>query len=291
MLPGQGSHFVQRGASVHERYGRIQLTDTLSQARVLSGRRAFVTGGGSGLGLVFADALAEAGADLVICGRRADVIEKAAESLRRHGGKVEAHAADISRPDEIETLHDRIGPIDILINNAGYSIRKESWLEVTAAEWQEVLAVNLMAPFLLAQAFAPAMMAAGFGRIINLSSVYGVVASNPDHFPDMPSDNTSYVASKHALIGLTKNLAMRVAGSGVTVNTISPGVFPELSKQDRIDGATAGKKTGAALLQNIPMRRFGRQEDLRAMIIFVAGPGSAYITGQTLVVDGGFTIG
>ena len=266
------------------------MSETHSPDRILSGRRALVTGGGSGLGFVFADALAEAGADLVICGRRAAVVEEAAEKLRIYGGNVEARATDISRPDEIASLKQQTGAIDILINNAGYSIRRQSWLEVTAAEWQEVLAVNLMAPFLLAQAFAPAMMAAGFGRIVNLSSIYGVVASNPDHFPDMPSDNTSYVASKHALIGLTKNLAMRVAGSGVTVNTVSPGIFPELSKQDRTDGASAGQKTGATLLQNIPMHRFGKADDLRGTIIFVAGPHSAYITGQTFVVDGGFTI-
>ncbi|GAC1576125.1 MAG: SDR family oxidoreductase [Sphingomicrobium sp.] len=258
--------------------------------RSLSGRRALVTGGGSGLGFVFADALAEAGADLIICGRRSGVVEEAAEKLRSHGGKVEARAADVSRPEEIESLKQKTGAIDILINNAGYSIRKQSWLEVTAAEWQEVLAINLMAPFLLAQAFAPAMVAAGFGRIVNLSSVYGVVASNPDHYPDMPSDNTSYVASKHALIGLTKNLAMRVAGSGVTVNTISPGIFPDLSKRERADGSTAGQKTGATLLQNIPMHRFGKAEDLRGTIVFIAGLHSAYITGQTFVVDGGFTI-
>jgi len=256
----------------------------------LQGKRAFVTGGGSGLGLIFADALAEAGADVIICGRRHDVLETAVAQMRRHGGMARGIAADISSPAEITRLKDEIGEIDILINNAGYSIRKTSWLDVTPAEWDEVLKVNLQAPFMLAQAFAPGMMQRRFGRIINLSSIYGVVASNPDHYPDMTPDNTSYVASKHALVGLTKNLAMRVASSGVTVNTLSPGIFPGLSRKDRADGATAGVETAKRLNQEIPLHRFGVDADLRALVVFIAGPGSSYITGHNFVVDGGFTI-
>ncbi len=257
----------------------------------LQGKRALVTGGGSGLGLIFADALAAAGADVTICRRRADVLDSAVAQITGHGGVARGITADISSPAEISRLKDEIGEIDVLINNAGYSIRKASWLDVTPAEWEEVLKVNLQAPFMLAQAFAPGMMQRGFGRIVNLSSVYGVVASNPDHYPDMASDNTSYVASKHALVGLTKNLAMRVASSGVTVNTLSPGIFPGASRKDRTDGITAGQETAKRLNQEIPLHRFGVEEDLRALVVFIAGPGSGYITGHNFVVDGGFTIG
>ena len=261
------------------------------QAQSLNGRRALVTGGGSGLGWIFADALAEAGADVVICGRRAEVIETAVGRLARHGVAAQGHALDISQPENSDRLKDLVGEVDILVNNAGYSIRKASWLEVTAAEWREVLDVNLMAPFLLTQRFAPGMMARGFGRVVNLSSVYGLVAANPDHYPDMASDNTSYVASKHALIGLTKNLAVRVAHTGVTVNAISPGIFPGATRQARADGVVPGQKTAEALLQQIPARRFGDAADLRSLITFIASEASAYITGHTFVVDGGFTLG
>lgn len=257
----------------------------------LRGRRALVTGGGSGLGFIFADALAEAGADIVICGRRADVVNEARDKLAGHGVRAEAHGIDISKPEEIDRLKDAVGEVDILINNAGYSIRRNSWLDVTASEWREVLDVNLMAPFLLAQRFAPGMMERGFGRIVNLSSVYGVVGTNPDHYPDMASDNTSYTASKHGLIGLTKNLALRVSDKGVTVNTLSPGIFPGATRKERPDGAKQGQQTAEALLRQIPVRRFGAEADLRGIITFIASDQSAYITGQTFVVDGGFTIG
>lgn len=266
------------------------MTDKADSVRNLCGRRALVTGGGSGLGFIFADALAEAGADVVICGRRADVITDAAGKLAMHGGKAEAHAVDISSSDEIDRLKTLVGEVDILVNNAGYSIRKDNWLDVTASEWQEVLTINLMAPFLLAQRFAPGMMQRGFGRIVNLSSIYGVVASNPEHYPDMASDNTSYAASKHALIGLTKNLAMRVSGKGVTVNTVSPGIFPGNTKIERADGVVPGARTAEILLTQIPTRRFGVDADLRGLITFIASEESAYITGHTFVVDGGFTI-
>ena len=266
------------------------MSDRIGGERNLRGRRALVTGGGSGLGFIFADALAEAGADVAICGRRADVIHDAAGKLARHGVQACGHAVDISRPEEITRLHELVGEVDILVNNAGYSIRKNSWLEVTASEWQEVLAINLMAPFLLSQRFAPGMMERGFGRIVNLSSIYGVVASNPEHYPDMASDNTSYAASKHALIGLTKNLAMRVAGKGVTVNTLSPGIFPGNTRVERTDGAVPGAQTAKMLLSQIPTKRFGTGADLRGVITFIASDDSAYITGHSFVVDGGFTI-
>ena len=269
----------------------MRLSEETGPSRDLQGRRAIITGGGSGLGFIFADALAAAGADVVICGRRTEVIQAAAEQLARHGVAAEGHAFDLSRPEEIDRFKAAVGETDILINNAGYSIRRDSWLEVTAAEWQEVMNINLMAPFLLAQRFVPGMMERGFGRVVNLSSVYGLVGANPDHYPDMASDNTSYVASKHALIGLTKNLALRVAHAGVTVNTLSPGMFVGETRQARTDGVVPGQKTGELLLKEIPLRRFGREADLRGLITFIAGEGSAYITGHTFVVDGGFTVG
>lgn len=135
--------------------------------RSLQGRRALVTGGGAGLGNIFADALAAAGADLVICGRRAEILEQAAVKLRSHGGTVEAVQSDVSGAEGVSKLQRAAGDIDILINNAGYSMRKQSSLEITPAEWAEVLAINLQAPFMLApvNALSPGI----FHRLVTCS--------------------------------------------------------------------------------------------------------------------------
>lgn len=267
------------------------MTNDTRSERQLEGRRAFVTGGGSGLGYIFADALAEAGADVVICGRRPDVIgESAARIAAAHGGKAEGHAIDVSTEEGIDRVGAIVGEVDILVNNAGYSIRKNSWLDVTRAEWQEVLTLHLTTPFFLSQRFARGMMDRGFGRIVNLSSIYGVVGANPGHYPDMASDNTSYATSKHGVVGLTKNLAMRVSHAGVTVNAISPGIFPSATSKARADGVKSGEKTSQMLLSQIPVGRFGVERDLRGLIKFIASDESSYITGHNFVVDGGFTV-
>jgi len=249
-----------------------------------------VTGGGAGLGKIFADARAEAGAALVLVGRRADVLAKTAEELRRHGRVIDCIAADVARPEDVKRVKHEAGAIDILINNAGYSIRRDSWLEITPAEWHEVLGVNLHAPFMMAQAFAPGMVERGWGRIINLSSIYGGVASNPDHYPDMKSDNCTYSVAKHGLIGLTKHLAVRLARTGVTVNALSPGIFARQSAQQRADGVVPGALTAERLRAAIPMGRTGGDDDLRGTIVYLAGPDASYVTGQSLSVDGGFTL-
>ncbi|MGE0388462.1 MAG: SDR family NAD(P)-dependent oxidoreductase [Gammaproteobacteria bacterium] len=258
--------------------------------KVLTGRRALVTGGGQGLGRVFAQALADAGAGLVICGRRAEVLAQAAAELRGGGAQVLDLPCDVTRPEQIAALKDAAGPIDILVNNAGYSIRRNSWLEVTLAEWREVTGINIDAPFLMAQAFAPGMVERGWGRIVNVSSIYGTVAANPGHYPGMLADNASYMTSKHAIIGLTKHLAAALGGTGVNVNVISPGLFPGLSRRDRSDGNTRASTAMDLLQQATPLHRFGVAEDLREAIVLLAGPGSAFMTGQNLVIDGGFGI-
>jgi NAD(P)-dependent dehydrogenase (short-subunit alcohol dehydrogenase family) len=134
------------------------------------------------------------------------------------------------------------------------------------------------------------MTARGWGRVINVSSIYGVVASNPAHYPDTKSDNTSYSVSKHGLIGLTKHLAIRLAGTGVTVNAISPGIFMAQSAKVRADGVRPGAMTVKRLQEAIPEARFGTDTDLDAALLFRATPDSAYVTGQNISVDGGFTI-
>ena len=258
--------------------------------RPLAGRRALVTGGGAGLGKLFSNALARAGADLVICGRRSEVLEEAAKQMQGLGGKVEPFPLDVSNPEDIKRAKVEIGAVDILVNNAGYSIRRDSWLEITPDEWHEVIGVNLSGPFLMAQAFVPSMIERGWGRVVNLSSIYGVVASNPAHYPDMKSDNCSYSVAKHGLIGLTKHLAIRTAGTGVTVNVLSPGIFAAQSEKRRSDGTAAGALTAQRLKEAIPVGRFGEDNDLSAIIVYLCGPDSGYVTGQNFSVDGGFTV-
>lgn len=257
---------------------------------VLAGRRALITGGGSGLGRLFAEALHDAGADIVICGRRREVVAAAAAEIGSSGPGVQAIQADVTDQADVRRLAESAGRVDILVNNAGYSIRRDSWLEITPEEWREVVAINLDAPFAMAQAFVPPMMERGWGRVLNVASIYGVVPGNPAHYPDMLSDNTSYVASKHAVIGLTKQLAMRTASRGVTVNVLSPGLFPGFNRKSSASGQARGAETSARLLEATPMHRFGVADDLRDAVVFLAGPGSSFVTGQNIVVDGGFTV-
>jgi NAD(P)-dependent dehydrogenase (short-subunit alcohol dehydrogenase family) len=249
----------------------------------LSSRRALVTGGGANLGRQMATALAECGATVVICGRRREPLEETAADLRAAGHAVEAVVADVTRDDDVARLRAQAGPVDVLVNNAGYSIRSP-WLEVTREEWREVMAVNLEAPFRLAQAFAPGMIERGFGRIVNVASVYGVLAGDPSRYFELGLDIASYFASKHGLIGLTRHLAVVLGPSGVTVNALSPGMFPPP------EGLVVRREAVEALAEATPLKRVGSETDLKGAIVFLASDSSSFVTGQNLIVDGGWTI-
>ena len=176
----------------------------------LSERRALVTGGGTGIGRQLAQTLALAGAEVVICGRRLAPLEEAVTEIASLGGAVSALAADVTSEDDLARIA-AAGPFDILVNNAGYG-RIEPWTEVTPESWHDVLAVNLDAPFRLSQLLVPPMVQRGWGRVVNIASVYGMVTGNPYMYPDFEWDNCAYVTSKHALIGLSKYLAVVPAG-------------------------------------------------------------------------------
>jgi NAD(P)-dependent dehydrogenase (short-subunit alcohol dehydrogenase family) len=191
---------------------------------VLLGRRALVTGGGTGIGRAFAEALSDHGAELVICGRRAAPLETVAAELRSRGGAVTSVPCDVTSEEGLQSLVAGAGEVDILVNNAGYGLQAP-WTEVTLNDWREVMAVNVEAPLRLSQLFVPGMIARHWGRVVNIASVYGMVIGNP-YFYDFDWDAASYVTSKHALIGLSKYLAVRTGGTGVTVNSLSPGMFP-----------------------------------------------------------------
>jgi NAD(P)-dependent dehydrogenase (short-subunit alcohol dehydrogenase family) len=256
----------------------------MSTATGLSGRRALVTGGGTGIGRQLAQTLALAGADVVICGRRPASLEEAVNGIADLGGAVSAVTADVTSEDDLARIA-AAGPFDILVNNAGYG-RIEPWTEVTPESWHDVMAVNLDAPFRLSQLLVPPMVERGWGRVVNIASVYGMMTGNPYMYPDFEWDNCAYVTSKHALLGLSKYLAVRTGGTGVTVNAISPGMFPFTeANRDR-----SPEESLRRLRQFTPEGRTGEVRELASALLFLVAPDSTFVTGQNIAVDGGWTL-
>ena len=251
----------------------------------LEGKRALVTGAGTNLGLQMALGLAEAGADLVICGRRRAILESCAEQARAFGANVTIIVADVTLEEDVQRLKADAGQIDILVNNAGGG-SIQPWLDVSLADWRSVTALNLDAPFRLCQLFAPGMMERHWGRIINISSIYGSVGGDERRYPNMNWDIASYFASKHGLNGITRYLAPRLAPCGVCINSLSPGMFPPSDKA----GTNLTVEWKACLEDGTPMGRLGEDDDLKAAIVFLASPGAKFTTGQILIVDGGWTV-
>ncbi len=210
--------------------------------------------------------------------------------------------ADVTIEADVEHLRDEAGPIEILVNNAGIA-PNEPWETVPLDSWRDVYDVNVLAPFRLCQVFAPPMRERGWGRIINIASVYGGIAGKPYHYP-ADWDPSSYFASKHSIHGVTRYLAVRLAPYGVCVNSLSPGGVAGGTNR----GLTADEQAQLAetktpeerrveddriarfLHDEIPMGRPGDPDDYTGPAVFLASPGAAYVTGQNLIVDGGWTI-
>lgn len=249
----------------------------------LDGRVVLVTGGGDGLGRQMTEAFVDAGARVVICGRRVEALDRTVDELSGRA-PIRPIQADVTDPDQVAHLAQAVGDVDVLVNNAGGSVRSR-WTETTPAQWRAVMTLNLEAPLWLCQQFVPGMVERGWGRVVNVASIYGVVAGDTRRYPGLGLDTASYFASKHAVIGLTKYLAVSVARTGVTVNALCPGMFPTSSKQDSLSPEIAD-----ALRDGTPMGRLGSDSDLRAAVLFLAGPGSSFVTGQSLIVDGGWTV-
>ena len=257
---------------------------TASRFVDLTGRAAVVTGGGGGLGLVFAEALAEAGANLVLCGRNGERCEQAAEKLEQTYGvlafgmrcdvRVEAEAAAV-----VEQAQAKLGRIDLLVNNAGTSWGAPAE-DYPLEGWQKVLDVNLTGLFRFSQLAGRAMIGQGGGKIVNIASVAAFTGAPPELM-----DAVAYTASKGGVVALTRDLAVKWARHGITVNAIAPGWFPtEMSR-------VLLERFGDEFLKRIPLGRFGAPDDLKGTILFLAGPASDFITGQTLIVDGGQSAG
>jgi gluconate 5-dehydrogenase len=245
----------------------------------LTGRTALVTGASSGLGRAIAEALAAAGARIVAVARRKAMLDSVVEALRGAGAKAEAIDADLARRHEIarlaEAAAEPFGAPDILVNAAGINTREHAD-QVTDAGWDATLAINLSAPFFLAQRLAPAMAEKGWGRIINIASLQSVRAF---------ANGISYGASKGGIMQLTRAMAEAWSPRGVCCNAIAPGFFPT--------GLTApvfeNRELAGRLAAQTMIGRNGALADIHGLAVFLAAPASDYITGQTIFLDGGFT--
>jgi NAD(P)-dependent dehydrogenase (short-subunit alcohol dehydrogenase family) len=218
---------------------------------------------------------------VVICGRRPDVLEQAAAEL---GDAVIPVQADITRLEDIDRLVAAAGDIDVLVNNAGLSHRA-TWQEATSEDWRWIMSLNVESPMWLIQRLTPGMVERGWGRVINVSSVYGLVGGDESRYPGIGLDIASYFASKHGLIGLTKFLAAQLGRTGVTVNALCPGMFPSPANMEALSSDVV-----QALEAGTPMGRLGVDTELRSAVLFLAGPGASFVTGHSLVVDGGWTV-
>jgi gluconate 5-dehydrogenase len=251
----------------------------------LSGRRALVTGGSSGIGRAVSVGLAHAGADVVLVGRQQGPLEEVAAALAASGCTASLEVCDVTSEDSVRRLPKRVGKIDILVNNAGRSDHR-AWTDVQHDHWNSILELNLRAAFVASQVFAPAMVDRRWGRIVNISSVYASRVPDPANYPGRPPvEVPAYGASKAGLLGLTRHLAAVLAPHRVTVNTISPGMFTTAATQELLTA-----RVREALLARIPMGRLADDADVAGVGVFLASDASAYVTGTELVVDGGFSL-
>jgi gluconate 5-dehydrogenase len=245
----------------------------------LAGKVAIVTGGSTGIGRQMAQGLAEMGADVVVCARGLARSVEAAAELESTGVRSVGVACDVRSEGDVASLVTRVmrefDQVDILVNNAGTVW--VDWPEDTPIEgWQKVVDVNLTGPFLVSRAVGPIMIDQGCGRIINIASVAGLKGA-----PAEILNAVSYHATKGGLIAFTRDLACKWARHGITVNAIAPGWFPT----EMTDSLLAAHED--ALLEHVPLRRLGGPNDLKGAVVFLASDAAAYVTGQTLVVDGG----
>jgi NAD(P)-dependent dehydrogenase (short-subunit alcohol dehydrogenase family) len=254
---------------------------TINELFSLSGRVAIVTGGSRGLGREMAEGLAEAGASLMLCARRAEWLTPTLDEMRGCGFTVDGMIADVSKPADVQAVVDKavatFGKVDILVNNAGVTWAAEPE-DMPIDRWQKVLDINLTGAFLFSQAAGRDMLKRQWGRIINVASIAGLHASvhGPHYAP--------YAATKAGLIGLTRELAATWGRKGIRVNAIAPGFF-----HSRLADA-AIEMSEPAIKATSPIPRVGDAGELKGVAVFLAADASNYITGQTIVVDGGRTI-
>jgi NAD(P)-dependent dehydrogenase (short-subunit alcohol dehydrogenase family) len=246
----------------------------------LDGKRALITGGGRGLGVTMATALAQVGADIAVAGRSIDrARETAATIAKATGRRVEGFSADVTVLSDVERLvadvERTMGSVDILINSAGVNIRGTA-PELSERDWDTVLDTNLKGTFLCARAFGPRMVTRGWGRVINMGSILSVIA--------LPG-RAAYASAKAGVMNLTKVLALEWAGTGVTANAICPGPFATDMNRPLIEDPVKYQD----FCKQIPLGRFGELHELAGIAVFLASNASSFVTGSAMFVDGGWT--
>jgi gluconate 5-dehydrogenase len=247
----------------------------------IKGKVAIVTGASSGLGVTFSEALAEEGANLVLAARRIEKLTEVSHNLEELGIKAVPFQCDVTKQEEVQALIDasvkNFGRVDIIVNNAGVAAMGPS-TEMPVEEWNKVVSVNLTGVFLCARTAAKQMIKQGSGKIINIASIYGAVG---DVFPAAP-----YYATKGAVINLTRDLAVEWAPFKINVNAIAPGFFPS----EMTEAIFRDPRYLEYITKLTPLGRVGHPDDLKGVVLFLSSHASDYVTGQTIFVDGGWTI-
>jgi len=246
----------------------------------LLGKVAVVTGGSRGLGREFARALADAGARVAVLSPNLEACQRTAEQLVREGGTAMAVAADVRERAQLkraaEEVAEALGPADILINNAGIGIKRDS-LDVTPEEWRDVFAVNVDGVWNCSQIFGAGMVSRGRGAIVNIGSMSGLIVNRPQH-------QAAYNASKAAVHHLTRSLAAEWAPFGVRVNALAPGyVKTDMSPVD-------APELQRWWIEDAPMRRYAEVSEFGPAVVFLASDASSFMTGEVLVMDGGYSL-
>ncbi len=244
----------------------------------LESKTAVVTGGTSGIGRALSLGLADAGADVIATARRQQEVDQTADAVEARGRKTLRLVSDVCNRESLETLLtavvERFGKVDILINCAG-KIKRTPTISLPEEEWTDILNTNLTGTLRACQIFGKHMLERGYGRIINIASLNSFVAL---------SEVAAYAASKAGVASLTRSLAVEWSKKGITVNAIAPGVFRTDLNAALLDSSPRGHE----LLMRTPMGRFGKTEELVGAAVYLASESSSFVTGQTLVVDGGF---
>lgn len=243
-----------------------------------AGNTALITGGGRGIGRCIALQLSQAGVKVVVTGRTESTLAGTVAEIEALGGEAYAVAGSVADPADAQRMVDasleRFGRIDLLVNNAGVT-RDSLLLRLSQENWQEVLDINLTGTFNMTKSVARPMVKQKGGRIINITSIIGVVGN---------AGQSNYAASKAGIIGFTKSIARELASRNITVNAIAPG-YIETDMTAELSG-----ELKEAMTKQIPVQRIGQPEDVAGVVLFLASPGAGYITGQVICVDGGMTM-